>query len=329
MLEAQRIGKMGNWERDFSDDSLHWSDQVYRIFGLDPGSIEPSLEYFFNSIHPDDVEKYQEAGRRGRSGEAPFEVEHRAVLTDGSVRHLREAAEYIYDSEGNLARAVGVVQDVTDVRQAQARLEESLKEKDLLLREIHHRVMNNLQIVAGLLYFQAQRMKDPEDAVVMREGRDRIRAMMLVHSKLYRSQNLSEIEIVGYLDSLAQQIASSYSRDEVTLLLQRKAGELLLPVEIVTPCGLLVSELISNSFKHAFPDGRRGQIRLGVELRGNQLVLTVEDDGVGFPSQFNAVESNSFGWRLINGLCAQIGGVLKRSSGPGASVSVSFPHSEY
>ncbi len=206
LLEAQRVGRMGSWERDVRSGALRWSDEVFRIFGLEPGEIEVSFEEFKARIHPDDQETYEAGVEDARTGGNAFDLEHRIVLPDGSIRHVREIAEYESDETGALKRIIGTVQDITEIRLAQNELQASLREKETLLREIHHRVKNNLQIVSSLLYFEGRKLNDAASQDVFADIRTRLNAMTTVHERLYRADDLSKIEFTDYAKILTSDL---------------------------------------------------------------------------------------------------------------------------
>ena len=205
----------------------------------------------------------------------------------------------------------------------------SLAEKETLLREIHHRVKNNLQIISSLLYFQAQKIGSPGALDIINDGRDRLRAMMLVHEKLYLSKDLSQVDFGGYVRTLVQQLANSHAPRDGRIAVKVEADGRSLPIELATPCGLLVCELVTNALKHAFPDGRAGEVT--VRIAGDEdedlMKVTVADDGIGLPEGFDPKAGGSFGWQLIEGLLSQVNGDLAVTHDTGTMVTVSIPFS--
>ncbi|MHB1312428.1 MAG: sensor histidine kinase [Gemmatimonadaceae bacterium] len=210
-------------------------------------------------------------------------------------------------------------------RQAATRIRDALAEKETLLREMHHRVKNNLQVVAGLLHFQAKKLQVPEDAEAFRDIRQRIMAMALVHERLYGARDLARVDIALYVHSLI---------DELTRSLAPPAGvrigvmvdNIALPIELAMPCGIIVNELLTNTCKYAFPDARPGTTTLQIRRTDDeQVVLTLDDDGVGFPADFSPADGGSFGWELVRTLVMQIGGTVTATTDRGAHVRIAFP----
>jgi two-component sensor histidine kinase len=215
---------------------------------------------------------------------------------------------------------------IADREKAQAELKASLDEKEVLLKEIHHRVKNNLQVISSLLYIQARKVKDPEALEMFKESQNRVRAMALVHERLYQSQNLSQIDFAKYLDSLSHYWLRSYAVDPGAIRLQLNVNDVYLSIDTAVPCALLINELASNALKHAFPNGMRGQITVDMRPRAQQegFVLRVVDNGVGFPEDFDIATSDSLGMQLVSTLVRQIGGTMEMESEGGTTFTVVF-----
>ena len=558
LREAQRIGKFGSWELDLPDGALRWSDEIYRIFGIDPGRFGASYEAFLAAVHPDDRALVDEVFRRSLATRAPYEIIHRLQLADGQVKHVHERGLTVYDADGSPLRTTGTVQDITErvdaelllkrtlagmlplvglldrdgrvlelnrscgedprgqllwelpqlqrAPELQARLQDavaraaagevvqgdfqvpgeppqvhelrfnplrdpggriegvlcsgvdvserrrieddlrthsqvlmamsegvvfldsagmirfvnpaiermfgypagellgrhvtvlndadpdlevginreimagvrergrwegdipnrrrdgsvflshatittlerpgetlwvtvqedvterraveqevrrSLTEKDTLLREIHHRVKNNLQVISSLLHFQAKRVKNPEDAAVFSEARSRMLAMMLIHERLYQVRDLSQIAFAGYIRALIAALSRTHAQGHVTVDIV--ADETLLPIELALPSGMILCELITNVFKYAAAGRVSCHARVSARSDGDRVLLTVDDDGVGFPADFDPGAVTTFGWSLVRNLVLQIDGTLVTRTSDGAHVEISFP----
>lgn len=328
LRDAQRMGRIGSWEHDLTSGALTWSDEIFRMFAIDKGRFGASYEAFLAVIHPDDRDMVDKAYSDSLVGRRPYEIVHRLRMPDGGIKWVQERCETDFDGDGKPLLSRGTVQDITAIKEAQIRLADSLREKDTLLREIHHRVKNNLQIISSLLYFQAQKVNDPADLAAITDGRDRLRAMMLVHEKLYQSADLSRVDFGSYVRSLVRQLAESHAPRDGRIATRVDAGEHTLPLQIATPCGLLVCELVMNAFKYAFPDRRAGEVSVRIAGADGRLAVTVADDGVGLPAGVETDAGGSFGWQLINNLAAQVDGAVAVARGAGTAVTVSFPFRE-
>jgi two-component sensor histidine kinase len=214
------------------------------------------------------------------------------------------------------------------LQQAQERLEERtalLNEKEVLLKEVHHRVKNNLQVVSSLMNLQSAQVDDPRLKDALRESQNRVRTMALIHEKLYQSADLAQIDIAGYLHTLVNFLSQSYRERASTVVARVEAENIKVDIETAIPCGLIVNELVSNALKHAFPDGRSGEIRVCVTHNpAGKMLLSVSDSGVGFPVGLDHTRSPSLGLNLVNTLVAQIGGTLSLERTPGTRFSVTF-----
>jgi two-component sensor histidine kinase len=215
--------------------------------------------------------------------------------------------------------------EIAERTQAEAQIRAALTEKEVLLKEVHHRVKNNLQIISSLLNLQMAGLTDPTMVETLKESQNRVRSMALIHEKLYQSEDLASIDFPGYLRSLVYSLAQSYRvrSDQVSLRVQ--VDPIHLDLDTAIPCGLIVNELVSNSIKYAFPGDRSGQIEVTCRQRpGPRYVLRVSDDGVGLPPGFDSAKTSSLGMKLVTSLVVQIGGELKVESGPGARFEIEF-----
>jgi two-component sensor histidine kinase len=205
-------------------------------------------------------------------------------------------------------------------------LQVSLKEKDVLLREIHHRVKNNLQVISSLLSLQAQSLNDPYITSLFKDNQNRIRSMALVHEKLYQSSNLAMVNIASYTQSLINELFNIYGGWE-RVCCELEISQVFMPVDQAIPFGLVVYELASNALKHAFPQGRSGTLWVKLhEHQTNELTLTIADDGVGLPAGFDLEQAHSLGLSLVHSLVQQLKGTVSFSSEHGTRFEIQFPH---
>ncbi|PWC57033.1 histidine kinase [Azospirillum sp. TSH7] len=210
--------------------------------------------------------------------------------------------------------------------QAAASLETAtLEEKDALLKEIHHRVKNNLQLVTSLLNLQARRIEDKAVAALFADSRDRVRSMALVHESLYRLGNFARVPMREHLDSVCAHLLRAYSRQAGAVRLETELDDLKLDLDRAVPCGLIVNELVSNALKHAYPGGQGGVLRVVLTTDGRDCRLSVRDDGVGLPEGCDPDRMDSVGFQLVSDLSSQLHGTLKYSFNTGAEFIVTFP----
>jgi PAS domain S-box-containing protein len=217
-----------------------------------------------------------------------------------------------------------IVRDITERKLAEEQIRRSLVEKQVMLKEIHHRVKNNMQVIISLLNLQADTIADSTVRTLFEESRNRVSAMALIHEKLYQTEDLARIDFKEYLKILAQGIADTYQRHDVHLSVDME--HITLNVNTGIPCGLIVNELITNSFKHAFPKGRKGLIRVGMNKNSEgNYVLIVEDNGIGFEAEQDFRKTSSLGLRLVGVLTGQIRGTIALSRSDGTRFCITFP----
>ncbi len=236
------------------------------------------------------------------------ELERRPQLADAPVE-LRELGAVFGRMAGRIA-------------QREAELTTALAQKEMLLKEVHHRVKNNLQIVASLLSLRAQAMRNPEIRGALRDVQTRIQALALVHRKLYEHDDVATVELGDFLGELAELLAAGVAPDDASVQIETDIAPLRLPADLATPLALLVTEAVTNSLKHAFPDGADGRILVRLVRDGERAVLTVADDGVG---RSEVAVGEGLGLRLCRMVAKQLGGDLEITGPPGTTVRVSFP----
>ncbi len=242
------------------------------------------------------------------------------------------SADYASEHREALGRLAGLYGLALERRAVRERTRAALREKELLLREVHHRVKNNLQVISSLLSLQAARVADETAARILTESQGRVKAMAMVHEQLHRSSNMDAVDFGDYVHRLAASLFSSYGVDSSRISLAVAAPEARLDIELAVPCGLIVHELISNALQHAFPDGRQGEIRVSLarsetdrgEMSGKTWILTVRDNGVGMPRGLEPGRTASLGLRLVTIFAEQLGARLHITHEGGAEFRLEF-----
>ncbi len=225
--------------------------------------------------------------------------------------------------------SLSIARDITERKKMENELQVSLEEKEMLLKEIHHRVKNNLMIISSLLNLQSRYIKDKRVLDVFKDSQNRARSMALIHDKLYQSSRLKSIDIGDYIRTLASDLFRTYTTNSSQIDLNFDIEEVMMDINTMIPLGLIVNELLSNCLKHAFPEGRKGEITIGFHHSDHKYLLSVRDDGIGFPEDLNYKKTESLGLRLVNILTDQIDGeiVLKRDNG--TEFRIEFEESQY
>jgi PAS domain S-box-containing protein len=268
-----------------------------------------------------------------------FHVEYRITHKDGSIRFFNERGRPLIDETGHLF-IDGIIQDATDrnlmeseirslntvleqrIMQRTAQLTSSLEEKDVLFREVHHRVKNNLQIIISLLNLQSRSIEDKKTQQLIRESQNRIRAMALVHEKLYESADIAKINLDNYIRFLGNNLIQFYGMKEKGITLTTDIFDISLAIDTAIPVGLMINELISNSLKYAFPDGRKGEISLSIHRQNHKITILFMDNGVGIPQDLDWRDTKSLGLRLVNSLVEQLQGTIELDRTAGTVFSI-------
>jgi PAS domain S-box-containing protein len=298
--------------------------------------------HFSSIIYPEDVNKAEwrfNERRTGRRATKKFEV--RLSTKEGKEKHfdirylnVELHAFGIYDKpisakDKKFLGTYGVARDITERKQAEEQIKASLKEKELLLKEIHHRVRNNMQVISSLLKLQSHHIKDKEALAMFRESQARIRAMALIHEKLYRSEDFARIDFARYVRSLARQVFAAYSPTSSAIQLTVHIKDLFLDITTAIPCGLILNELVSNSLKHGFPEGGEGEIIISMHpFNNNELALVVSDTGIGFPEDIDFRATETLGMQLVATLVGQLEGTIELNRGEGTTFTITFRHPE-
>lgn len=282
---------------------------------------------FQTITHPDDLgADLALAGQVLRGELDTYQMEKRYFHKAGHVLHILLAVSLVRDAGGHPLYFISQIQDITERKLAEERLRASVREKEVMLQEIHHRVKNNLQIISTLLDLQAATVADPAALAAFRESRGRVRSMALIHERLYRSENLARVEFGAYVRSLAEDLFGAYRADDDAIRLAVAAPAPPVPLDLAIPCGLLVNELVSNCLKYAFAGRAGGTVRVSLEPAGaGEYELSVADDGVGLPPGFDFRRPASFGLQLAHTLAEQLGGELALDAAAGTRLAVRFP----
>lgn len=284
----------------------------------------------FSYIHPDDHSDVKELLTQ-------IPTTHHAITTlrirhaDGHYQFFECRINHLADNDEADPPVIVIARDITQRLKIVKELQESLEEKDVLLKEIHHRVKNNLQIISSMLSIQSRYFEEVQVREVFRECQNRIKSMALVHETLYMSKRLANIEFSGYIKTLVQRLSMSYREASAKVDVTISIPEVTLHIDTAVACGLIVNELVTNSFKHAFPGKRRGEIWISLTQSGYQFSLSVRDNGIGLSREIDLSRTNSMGLQLVTTLSHQLNADMDLDKLNGTSVTLTFldqPHGE-
>ncbi|MDY9927248.1 PAS domain S-box protein [Methanosarcina sp.] len=463
--EAQKIAHLGNWEWDIATDKTYWSEEMYRIFGLNPQEPAPHYNEFLNYVHPDNRDYVNNNIKKAING-SPFSIDFRIISADGIERIVRKQGEVVFDEKNAPIGVKGTIQDITESKLAQQKLQQSeekyrsfiqnfkgiafqldkdfnlefihgtvkeitgyteeelvfggwkqailpedlnlilrenkkmksfddyygeldyrIKSKDgnvkwvhdihqkiqrkgrettytgivyditekkeaeealakidkIRIKEIHHRIKNNLQVICSLLSLEADKFSDEKILEAFRESRNRVASMALIHEELYKGKGEENLNFAAYLRKLTADLFSSYSLNN-NINLKLDVEQVYFSMDTAIPLGIIVNELVSNALKHAFPAGMKGEVHVNLckkesfaskcgisgpgpdcmEKNGFHYMLTVTDDGKGIPEEIEYQDADSLGLQLINILVEQIDGCIELRRDQGTKFIIWF-----
>lgn len=257
--------------------------------------------------------------------ESAGSVESRCKRVDGSEIPVLFSASIIHDLQGRDLGFVCVAQDITKLKEAEHQIRSSLNEKEMLLKEIHHRVKNNMQVISSLLSLQAKQIKDEQARAIFKDSQNRVKSMALIHESLYQTDDLSHIDFAEYLRKLVNHISRSYQMQTEAIKMKVNVGDIALGVDTAVPCGLIINELITNSLKYAFPAGTAGEILIDLSASDGGYKLTLSDNGIGLPKELDIENAKTLGLKLVRTLTEQLRGQLSHSNGCGTKFEITFP----
>jgi len=365
LKNAQKLSNIGSWDYNLKTKRFIWSDETYKIFGYKVKEIKPTLNLVLSSIRSYNKEEikviFHEIIEKPRlSGKFSNVI----ICPNGETKYLNISYILVRGANKKPYRVFGSVHDITSHKKAedilmqhQEVLEKIVKqrtrqfekinialkkenservnterlmkfqldEKEILLKEVHHRVKNNMQVIISLLNLQAATIDDTKIHELYRESQNRIKSMALIHEKLYQSKDLSHIDFSEYVNSLTSFLSHSYLSGGRTVEISTKTQKTPLEYDTVISLGLIINELVSNSMKYAFNGQRHGKIEISLKKEKNNLLnLRVSDNGIGFPEQIDFRDTKSLGLQLVCSLSEQIGGNISMCNKKGTQFYIQF-----
>jgi PAS domain S-box-containing protein len=307
---------------------VSWNRAAERLFGYPAGEAIGSPISIV--MPPDRVHEENQIIDRLKRDEYIDHFETVQRRKDGQEFPVSLTISPIKDATGKIIGASKSVRDISDKKRAEEQIQASLREKEVLLREIHHRVKNNLQVIYSLLRLQSKLVTDPKASALFKDSQARVKAMALVHETLWQSKNLSRIDMSEYSRTLTRRLFESYGISSDTLGLNLNIAPVSFSMETAVSCGQLINELVSNCLKHAFPNGRTGDVTVELLSNGNDTyLLTVSDNGVGLPPDFEVGKAESLGWQLVPMLVEQLNGTFELQESAGTTVRLTFSEIHY
>ena len=274
---ALQVNQTSTWDWDIVTNQITWCNNHELLFGFTPDTFEGTYQAVLECIHPEDRQLVIQEVTRAIKEKTDYNQEYRIVWSDATIHWLAVKGKVFYDKTDQAVRMVGLSVDITTLKRTTEQIAASLKEKEVLLKEIHHRVKNNLQIISSLLNLQAGYIEDQKTIEIFKQCENRVASMALIHEQLYQSHNLAKIDFAEYVKTLAANLLSSYdihsdAEDEGrtgNIELFVDVDNVFLSVDAAIPCGLIINELVSNSLKYAFSPGQKGEICIALHAAAN------------------------------------------------------------
>jgi PAS domain S-box-containing protein len=315
------------FESNLKKDVTFTNQIGFKMFGYTQEDLDTGLN-MLQLLDPKDHDKARENVKRSITMEELFVEEYTGLKKDGTNFPILVYSNSLKHDD-KVVGSRGVIVDLTDIKNVENNLKASIHEKEILLREIHHRVKNNMQIISSLLNLQTEYVDDEEAVNVLKESQNRVKSMAIIHENLYKSNDLAHINFVDYINSLVLNLFYSYNIDQKQIKPLLKIEDINLNIETAVPCGLIISELISNSLKYAFPNKMKGEIIISLKSVEDTYHLCICDNGIGLPEDINFSNIKTLGLLLVNSLTEQIDGEITIKRGHGTKFKIIFKEQEY
>ncbi len=313
--------------KDLNGNIESWNSGAQNMYGYsEEEMLGKPISILIPPEHSDDsgwiIEKI-------KNGESIKRYESVRKKKNGANIDVSLTISPIRDLNGNIVGASIIARDITQSKRKDELIKSSLKEKEMLLKEIHHRVKNNLMIISSLLDLQSSYIKDKASRNIFMESQNRVRSMALIHERLYQSTDLKRIDFGEYIQSLSTELFNTYAGDFGLIELKINVEDVMLDINTAIPLGLIVNELVTNSLKHAFPEGMKGEINVDFHKQDDHYQFTVNDNGVGFPFDLDFQNTDSLGLQIVNSLTQQIDGKIELNRSHGTEFKITFKELKY
>ncbi len=329
----------GIWDRDLTKGEVYYSPAYFRMLGYEAGDISRMTDFWEDLIHPDDRAMVLERNRDCRDNACPgFDIEFRMRAKSGTWKWVQSRGSAVSrDGSGIATRMIGTHTDITVRKQAEEALRASeaefnrllertqslLAEKELILREVHHRVKNNLHTISSLLFLQTQTLKEASAIEALNEAIRRVQSFGVLYERLHLSGNFNDLSVKDYLPSLIDEIVGNFPNSP-RVAIEKRIEDFSLDVQHLQPLGIIINELLTNIMKYAFAGRESGVVRVHAGSAGERIRLCVEDDGVGIPEGIDFGHSGGLGLTLVGQLADQLDGTIRIERGGGTRVILEF-----
>ena len=316
-------GNLGIWDWNVKENIMIWDKRMFELYGITPESSPNTLDAWTNGLHQADKQRAIDECNSALKGEKDFDTTFRVLHPDGTIIHIKADGIVIRDSMGLPLRMIGINRDITESKLSEEKIKALLAEKELILKEVHHRIKNNMNTINSLLLLHAAGIKEPSAIAALEDAGSRIRTMMVLYDKLYRTEKLGEMSIREYIQSLIVEIVKIfYNRDMVKI--ETRIDDFMIDAKKLSPLGIIINELITNAMKYAFTGRTDGVITVTASIKDHDVTIIVEDNGNGIPESIDLETANSFGLQLIGILTEQISGTIRIERENGTRFALEF-----
>ncbi len=331
LKQAQKVAHVGSWCWNIKTNELDWSDEMYNIFDIQKETFSGNLsEVIAKAIHPEDRLKVEESNASVTEKGIPIPLEYRIIRSDETIRTVwAEAGDLTLDETGKPTLLTGIVQDITEYKLAENKIKSLLEEKEFILKEIHHRIKNNMNTIYGLLVLQADTLKDPAAIKALEDSSRRVQSMMVLYEKLYKSSDFQNITMKDYLPDLVEEIIRNFPNSK-SVKIEKSIDDFTLDAKKIQPLGILINELLTNIMKYAFAGRSNGLITVEASLKpviteNSKLVsIIIADNGNGIPDSVDLNNSTGFGLMLVTMMTKQLNGIIRIERENGARFILEF-----
>ncbi len=328
LKRAERLGQFGSWEYNIRAYELTWSDELYRIFGYKPREVTPGKHIALSHITEDTRIRMEAALKKALAGEGGFTIEHSVYKKDGSIAQVLSMADVVEDKAGKPERIIGALHDISERKWWEEALQQTLDERETLLRELLHRSKNTLQVITSMINLRRTSIGEPHTQTFLLELESKLHSMALVHEKLYESESFSRLNLHEYVRELGELLRNALVIDPNRISCRYELEEMEGSIETAVPLGLIFNELFTNAVHHGFAEGSSGEVRIELSFDGESREvgrLTMRDSGRGLPPGFDPERSSGLGIQTVTILArSQLRGEVEFRSVDGTECTVWF-----
>lgn len=316
---------LGEWDWGYKTGNVTRNRRWAEMLGYSPDELLATLQQGVDLMHPDDYQMVTDAVAEHIRGIVDhYYIEYRLRAKGGDYKWIRDCGKImVRDEEGKPVRICGTHEDIDERKRARDKIDSLLAEKELILKEVHHRIKNNMNTVSSLLSLQADAVKDDSAALALQDASNRIKTMSILYDKLYRSLDYTELSLKNYLTTLIEEVIANFPNGRMVSV-ELDIEDFILDAKRLQLLGIIINELLTNVMKYAFKGGKKGMIRVSASRSGGRVAISVKDDGIGIPESVGFDRSTGFGLQLVDALALQLGGAPRIERGNGTKVIIEF-----